>query len=131
MNKIIKSNDFAGAVSGMIQEFVAEQEAELLKIVKNEAEHTVETLKRNSPKRSGDYKDGWTLKKTGRYANGNKMFSNGGVIFTIYNKDHYRLTHLLEKGAIRAKKGILDPIPHITPAFEQARKNIDKKTGGN
>jgi len=54
---------------------------------------------------SGAYSKGWTYAKRGY----NK--------YVVYNKSHYRLTHLLEKGHVIKKKGIVvgeaQAFPHI------------------
>lgn len=126
---VVTPENFAKVLGAVVEEFAAEQEAELVKIVEDEAQKTVEDLRQRSPKRTGKYAKSWTLNKPSKRARGNKV-RGGNNIYTIYNKKHYRLTHLLEKGAIRATKGILKPIPHITPAYEKAKKNIEEKTGG-
>lgn len=126
----VNPNDFAAAVSGILSEFIEQAQQEVEQIIVDEAQDTLTRLKERSPKKTGRYAKGWTLKKTGKFAKGVKVRSGESVI-TIYNKDRYRLTHLLEKGAIRANTGILNPIPHITPVFEEAKNNIEQKLGGN
>lgn len=54
----------------------------------------------------------------------------------VHNRDHYRLTHLLEKGHLITNKkggvGFTAPFPHIRPAFDRARpkyiEDIKNKT---
>lgn len=63
-------------------------------------QETKEKLKETSPKettgaRRGAYAKSWTTKRTGARARGHHF---GSLNVTVYNKDHYRLTHLLEHG---------------------------------
>ena len=89
---------------------------------------TVDDLKATSPKDHGDYAQDWTFKRT------------GGLSFVVYNKDHYRLTHLLEKGHAKANQhgsypGRVPARVHIKPAeqracqrlVEETQKNLDKE----
>lgn len=80
------------------------------KVFKQTAKEAVQKLRNTSPHSSGDYARSWTM-KTDR---------DGAV--TVYNKEHYRLTHLLENGhVIRNKKGTYgrtNGIKHIQPVEE-------------
>lgn len=78
-------------------------------------------VKSTSPKRTGRYAKGWKIDKTRTSC----KFS-----FVIYNKDHYRLTHLLENGhKTRLKSGKYGSkskskaMPHIAIAAEKAEKD--------
>ena len=64
------------------------------------ADKTLHDLKERSPKRAGggDYAASWTLDKPEGSTKNRKGVLVYGV--TIYNEDHYRLTHLLEKGHV-------------------------------
>lgn len=80
---------------------------------KKVAEDTVKTLKMTSPssKGHGKYKKGWSVKAD-------------GSTYTVYNKTHPGLTHLLEKGhdviSHGKKVGRAKAQPHIKPAEEEA-----------
>lgn len=89
---------------------------------------TAEDLRNNSPQESGDYARSWTFKKEGHLS---------GI---VYNEEHYRLTHLLEKGHVVANQfGKLGSTRkgkrvHIKPArdradklyFKTVKKELDK-----
>lgn len=83
----------------------AHQTAESVERISEEiATEGVEMLKAESPKSpgGGDYAKSWTVKKVGK-------------VFVIHNKDHYRLTHLLEKGHAKVNGGRVDARVHIAP----------------
>lgn len=77
---------------------------------------SVQRLRNESPKRPGhgEYARSWTIKR--------ERGRNGINDFTIHNKEHYRLAHLLEKGhmIVNAKGtyGRTRAIPHIKPVEE-------------
>lgn len=107
-------------ITPQIQKIFDEYDRDMKRKVNNSVDkvgkEAVSKLKNTSPKRPGhgEYAKSWEIKRDrGR---------NGINDFTIRNKDHYRLTHLLEKGhVIRNKKGTYgrtQPIKHIKPVEE-------------
>lgn len=71
----------------------------------------------------------------GAYAKGWKLEQNG-FDFTVYNKDHYQLTHLLEHGhdmivvdafGKKKKVGRVNGRAHIAPIQEKAGEEIVKR----
>lgn len=82
------------------------------------AKESADKLRNTSPRRSGDYANGWTVKKLAR----------GDVV--VHNT-HYQLTHLLENGhVIRNKKGTYGRAPgkkHIKPVENWANKEFQRK----
>lgn len=88
---------------------------------KEASKSCVEQLRNTSPKKSGEYARGWTVKK--------ERTSSGTITYTVHNRTDYQLTHLLENGhVIRNKKGTYGrthPIKHIGPAADTAIQRFD------
>lgn len=94
-------------------------------IAKNIAKEDVSKLKNttNTYKvRSGKYNKGWTYKKE---KTGNYSFK-----YVVHNKDHYQLTHLLEKGhKVIGRNGSVvgqtRAYPHIAPVEEVSNRTYE------
>lgn len=82
---------------------------------KKVAKETVQELKNTSPKKTGSYAKGWTVKS-----------SNGELV--VYNKTDWQLTHLLEDGHEVVNKkgryGRTNGIKHIRPARDKAESEL-------
>ena len=116
-------DDFAKALGEELGEYFDSITEDVKTAVRETAEECVEEVKRKSPKRKspsgGAYRKSWTA---------TEMFNRRGSIrFTIHNKKHYRLTHLLENGHAKKNGGRVDGIPHIAPAEENAEKALIKR----
>ncbi len=74
-------------------------------------------LRKTSPKQHGDYRKSWVISKQ-RGRPGEPMR------YIVHNKEHYRLTHLLEKGHAKRSGGRTRAIPHIAPAEEAAKEKF-------
>ena len=77
-------------------------------------------LRQNSPKKTGEYAKGWTYTV--------KETAPGSFTGVVYQKNKPGLTHLLEKGHAKRNGGRVAGIPHIEPAFEDARKTLEEGT---
>ena len=80
----------------------------------------VQRLRNTSPKKTGSYARGWTVKRER---------ARGGLSdFIVHNSKHYQLTHLLENGhVIRNKKGTYGRthgIKHIAPVEDWAETEL-------
>ena len=86
------------------------------------AKEAVRKLRTTSPKRSGKYAKGWSIKRT--------WTGTGIPDVTIHNKV-YQLTHLLEKGhVVRNKSGTYGrakAIPHIAPVERWAIEELPEE----
>jgi hypothetical protein len=112
-------------LSKAIQKTLAEYEGVTIDSMKaavdKASKEAVRDLKSSSPKRNGAYARSWAAKKT-------KQANKWAYEKTVYNKDHYRLTHLLEKGhrVVGAKNGRtwVDARPHIEKVEKKAIENL-------
>lgn len=84
------------------------------------AKEAVQKLRNTSPKKTGSYAKGWTMKREkGR----------GGIPeVTIHNKTDYQLTHLLENGHVvrnaKGEYGRYNGIKHIKPVEDWAASEL-------
>lgn len=85
------------------------------------SKEAVRELKSSSPNRTGAYAKSWAAKKA-------RLTNKWAYQKTVYNKEHYRLTHLLEKGhkVVGAKNGRtwVDARPHIEKVEQKAVETL-------
>ncbi len=79
----------------------------------------VKKLKAVKFKTGGEYSKSWRLKTEPEVGQPNKQI--------IHNKDHYRLTHLLEHGHAKVGGGRVEGIPHIRPVEEEVISDFVKE----
>lgn len=102
----------------ILNEYAKEVQEVTQKDLKKAAADTAKQLRSTSPKEHGDYAKSWRYKKN----------ENGG--YTVYNKEYWWKTHLLENGhMIRNRRkgpslGRVNGIKHIEPAAEQGAENL-------
>lgn len=80
--------------------------------IKKVSKESVSKLRNTSPKKTGSYAKGWTVKKEGE------------MDVVVHNRTDYQLTHLLENGhVVRNKKGTYgrtSGTKHIKPVEDWA-----------
>ena len=110
------------SVSVQMKEILDEFSEKVNDVLEESADTTsreaVDKLHNTSPRGTGAYAAGWTVKKQ----------SAKDVI--VHNTDHYQLTHLLENGhVIRNKKGTYGRAPahrHIKPVETWANNEFQR-----
>ena len=115
MNKLkITADDLSDEVHAILAEYADDIASALSDAVMLTAKETLRIVKKESPKRSGDYRKGWRIKrvKGGYY--------DRVVSAVIHNKTRYRLTHLLENGYQKATGGRVEGRPPIRTAEREA-----------
>lgn len=95
--------------------------AGIKKAVDEVSQEAVEELKRTSPERTGAYAKDWTSKKAYEDTRSKRK--------TVYNKDHYQLTHLLENGYVKRNGGRVSR-PHIKNVEEIVKSSLEEKIKG-
>ena len=108
----INISQLAAEINRQLALYANQTDEKVQQIAEKIARESVEKLKSNSPKDTGDYAKSWTFKKVkGR--------------FVVHNKDHYRLTHLLEKSHALLNGGRSTAQPHIKPVETQAIQDFE------
>ena len=108
-----------------IQKTLAEYEGVTIDSMKaavdKASKEAVRELKSSSPNRTGAYAKSWAAKKA-------RLTNKWAYQKTVYNKEHYRLTHLLEKGhkVVGAKNGRtwVDARQHIEKVEQKAVETL-------
>lgn len=109
----IKADDLAKTVSQVLKEYEGATIETMKKAVDRTSKQAVRDLKASSPKRTGAYSRDWASKKR-------KTTNEWAYAKTVYNKKHYRLTHLLEKGHRKVNGGMVAARPHIAKVEQEA-----------
>ena len=112
-------------LSKAIQKTLAEYEGVTIDNMKaavdKASKEAVRELKSSSPNHTGAYAKSWAAKKA-------RLTNKWAYQKTVYNKEHYRLTHLLEKGhkVVGAKNGRtwVDARPHIEKVEQKAVETL-------
>lgn len=104
----ININGLANEINRQLALYANQTAEKVDDIAERVATEGVEMLKAESPKSpgGGDYARSWRFKKVGK-------------VFVVHNKDHYRLTHLLEKGHAKVNGGRVDARVHIAPVEDK------------
>ncbi len=115
-------NKLAVTISEMLQAYTDEVGQKIIQAASDIADEAVEKLKSTSPKRpsSGRYAKDWAKKQV--------QFKRARAVkFTVHNKKHYGLTHLLEYGHATRSGGRTKAQPHIAPVEQWAKEEMVKR----
>lgn len=110
-------NNLSSEIAEQVALYTREVKEEIEAAKQEVSKELVNNLKRDSPKKTGDYQKGWRIKKDKK---SNK----------IHNKTDYQLTHLLEKGHAKRNGGRVNPEVHIRPNEERAVKEFESRIKG-
>ena len=108
--------DFSAALTATLRTYANGVAEAVDEAAEKCAKGLAKELRGTAPRRTGAYAKDWTSKQTGANARGAKTY-------TVYNKAHYQLTHLLQnghKGPARRKSGSKNSLP-------SARKRPNEK----
>jgi len=125
----IEPFELTDAIKEILETASSDLKKELNGLTEKVAAEGVKNLKKSSPVYKGKKKlkyDPGTYAKSWTYANDySKVTGNGSC--TIYNKYHYRLTHLLEFGHVNRDGSRTKAFPHIAAVNEQVCKKFEEK----
>ena len=88
----------------------------ILGIVKEYRQDVADDIRDHSPRESGEYADSWSDHVAFERAD--------DIRIIVYNRKHYRRTHLLENGHLKAGGGRVNGRAHIRPAEQRAAERL-------
>lgn len=131
MSKKISVDELSNVILEYLENFKDVTEEACNSGVLETAEEAVKELRSAHPAGSGKY-GSWDKYDSGWTKRSSKMKTKEkGILAVVYNKDHYRLTHLLEKGHALVGGGRTQAFPHIAPVEQKCEDNLIKNIRKN
>ena len=106
-NKVVSANELTEQVMKYLNEYKEDIEDTTKKVMKENSQQALNKVKLLAPKRRPEYYRGFKIRL-------NNLKSKNFYGFTIYNEQHYRLTHLLEFGHYSRSGSWVEGKKHIT-----------------
>ncbi|WP_273234184.1 HK97 gp10 family phage protein [Ileibacterium valens] len=123
MSVKVSVDDLADEIAKELEKYSKASAKGVKSAVKKTAKHVCQQIKDTAPrshsKRSGTYANSWTTKNTKE--------SNEELEVTVYSRNQYQLTHLLEHGHAVKGGGRTRAQPHIAPAEQEGIEMLEKE----
>lgn len=115
--EIIQLDDLADEIEEILAGYAENITQGITAVGYEAAKECRKELKQTSPKRHGDYSKSWAI---------SKQNSRPGepMRYIVHNREHYRLTHLLEKGHAKRGGGRVPAQVHIAPVEKMVKEKF-------
>lgn len=114
----VNIDEMAKAVMKNLEDYKDLATDELNKAVKSAAKTVRSEIKEHAPKRTGTYRDSWTTTTLSE--------NSSSILLVVHSKTRYMLAHLLEKGHAKRGGGRVEGRPHIAPAEQKGREQLER-----
>ena len=114
--KSIRPDELSEAILGIVKEYRQDVADGLKREVKEVGRDCRDDIRDHSPRESGEYADSWSDHVAFERAD--------DIRIIVYNRKHYRRTHLLENGHLKAGGGRVNGRAHIRPAEQRAAERL-------
>lgn len=116
-SKTVTADNLANEIANILTEYKDELDDLVVDITDEVVKEARDELKIISPVgETGEYRDGWTISVRQKGIN---FFSKA-----VWNKKHYRLTHLLEFGHATKNGGHTTAQPHVRPTEQKYKEKF-------
>ncbi len=116
MSDRVSIDELAEAVMDGLREYADLATADMKAAVKRAGKAVKSDIQANAPRDTGDYAKSWTVKAT--------QETPHSLVLTVYSRNRYRLTHLLEHGHAKRNGGRVQGKAHIAPAEEKGSRQL-------
>ena len=114
--KSIRPDELSEAILGIVKEYRQDVADGLKREVKEVGRECRDDIRDHSPRESREYADSWSDHVAFERAD--------DIRIIVYNRKHYRRTHLLENGHLKAGGGRVNGRAHIRPAEQRAAERL-------
>lgn len=119
MTERIPIQNLSDEIMKSLKEYAEITSDKVKSAVKTAGETAVSEIKNNAPCNKGRYAKSWSVKATKE--------NSDLLVLTVYSRDYYRLTHLLEYGHAKRNGGRVPAQPHIAVAEEKSVKKLEEE----
>lgn len=120
----LSNKSIEAQVAALLDNYTKDVKEATDKVFEQTAKESAQKLKQTSPigkgRNAGEYAKSWTVKKE-------RDKRSGLYTVIVHNKDHYQLTHLLEKGHALPQGGRTAPQEHIAPVERWAQDEVVRR----
>lgn len=120
----VSPEELPEAIQKRLEDYKSDLTKKVNEKLEDVAKDTAEKLRQGGPynERTGKYTPDWDYKERN---NASSVLASKE--YSVYNKKHYQLTHLLEKGHLSRSGTRVRPFEHIYPAEQEAEKEALEK----
>ncbi len=115
----VSVDSLAASIMDELRAYSDEVSEALKESVKEASKECAAEIRKNAPKRSGEYRKGWKSEIC--------YESRTDIRMEVYNLTKPTLSHLLEYGHAKRNGGRVEGKPHIRPAEEQLENKLERK----